>query len=61
MQNTTHHKEQPDKLIENFFISGVSQPQLMCKFNKVTGASRINPEILFSLYQDSESCLNLVQ
>ena len=60
MQNTTTSNNSPDKLIEDFFIAGMSQELLMSCFmnKKVTG---VTPEIMFSLYSDNEDIQKFVQ
>ena len=60
MQNTTTSNENPNKLIENFFIAGVSQEMLMSNFdqNRINGMS---PQVLFSMYADSEKYDKFVQ
>lgn len=60
MQNTTTSNNSPDKLIEDFFIAGMSQELLMCCFKnkKVTG---VHPEIMFSLYSDVEDIQKFAQ
>ena len=58
MQNTTTSKEIPERLIENFMIAGISQEKLMKEFGEGCDDqyklhTRLNPDILFSMYYDS--------
>jgi len=58
MQNTTTNKEIPDKLIENFLISGLSQDQLIKRFQSSSMQEQMfsffdDPKILFSMKTDT--------
>ena len=55
MQNTSRIQQNPDTLISNFFIAGLSQETIQEKFDPEKKKSfsalyDINPEVLFTLY-----------
>lgn len=60
MQNTTTSNHCPNKLIEDFFVAGMTQDTLMSTFSqkKTTG---VTPQILFSMYSHKEDIQKFVQ
>ena len=60
MQNTTTSAEQPSKLAENFFISGMSQALLTSTFGPGK-IRKVSPQILFSMYSDPSAYQKYVQ
>ena len=64
MQNTSRIQQNPDTLISNFFIAGLSQETIQDKFTPTVDHTKlydIKPEVLFTLYQDTDSVNSYLQ
>lgn len=70
MQNTSKIPNIPNYLVKNFFIAGVNQDILACKYtNPSTALAKIlenkayniEPEVLFSMYQQKERVTDYLQ
>ena len=60
MQNTTTTKEIPNMLIENFFMAGIPQEEIMQKFNDNMLGSH-DPSVLFSMFAEQEQLQKYIQ
>ena len=63
MQNTTKNAENPNRLMENFFIVGISQDTFVRQRDEIGSIQNkeVTPEILFSMYGDTDALQKYVQ